>query len=228
MKAQSLTLERREIAILSEQVASDRIALLDVWQELRSGQTRILDGFITDERCYLLLSPPVPFGEQCKLSERRSFILNGLLCGEPIKALAIDLGLSQSMVSHEAKAALRQLGLECTASRVNPLLAMLARAALDAQPNRYARSACVVDGDTMFRVVGMERPDVRLAPILPPAELAVVRGLVEGRNHREIAANRGTSTRTVANQLAAAFRKLGVSGRFRLLNHIVSGAGALA
>jgi hypothetical protein len=49
-----------------------------------------------------------------------------------------------------------------------------------------------------------------------------VRGLLEGRNYLEIAKKRGTSTRTVANQLAAAFRRLGVSGRASLLNHIVS------
>jgi DNA-binding NarL/FixJ family response regulator len=227
-KAQSFQLDRRDVAILAERVTDDRIALARVWQELRAGQCQIVDSFITEERYYLLLSPPRDGKQRLALSDRRRSLLEGVLCGQSIKALAFDFGLSQSTVFHEAKAALYQLGMECTPCRVNPLVTMLARAALDNQLSRSAKIACFADTETMFRVVGTARPDVRLAPILSPAEFAVIRGLIEGRNYLEIAANRGTSTRTVANQLAAAFRRLGVSGRGSLLNHIVFAAEALA
>ena len=227
IKTQFFELQRQAVAVLAERVASDRIALVEVWQELLSGQTRVVDSFITEERCYLLLGPRLLPMKRAALNARRRSILEGLLCGQSIKGLAFDFCLSQSTVFQEAKAALRQLGVQCTPCRVNPLLAILARAARDNTPSRSARIARFCDAERMFRVIGTERPDTRLAPILPPAELAVVRGLLEGRNHREIATNRGTSTRTVANQLAAAFRRLGVSGRGSLLDHIVSSGDAL-
>ena len=222
MKTQFFESERREVAILAERVTDDRIALAHVWQELTGGRTQVVDSFVNEERCYLLLGPSLPHAESGGLSDRRRTILENLLCGHSIKALAFDLRLSQSTVSQEAKAALQQFGMACTPCRANPLFSMMARAAVDRLLNRCARIACFSDAERMFRVIGAARPEVALSPILPPAEFAVVRALIEGRNYLEIATNRGTSTRTVANQLAAAFRKLGVSGRGSLLNHVVS------
>jgi DNA-binding CsgD family transcriptional regulator len=41
--------------------------------------------------------------------------------------------------------------------------------------------------------------------------------LVEGASYGEIARRRGTSTRTIANQITAVFRRMRVSGRSELL-----------
>ena len=227
MKAQFLDSERREVAMRAERLSNARIALPQVWQELTRGQTQVVDSFVDDERCYFVLAP-LPSGEQgAGLTERRRSILENLLCGKSIKAMAFDLHLSQSTVSQEAKAAMQQLGLQCSPCRANPLLAMLARASVDRLFNRCARIACFSVAERMFRIIGAARPEAGLSPLLSPAELAVVRGLLEGRNYLEIAAYRGTSTRTVANQLAAAFRRLGVSGRGSLLNHLVCAGDSL-
>ncbi len=51
---------------------------------------------------------------------------------------------------------------------------------------------------------------------LTEAERAVVARVLEGASNAEIAAERGTSARTVANQLAAVYRKLGALGRAEL------------
>ena len=51
---------------------------------------------------------------------------------------------------------------------------------------------------------------------LTKAERAVALLVLEGRSDAEIAALRGVSRRTVANQLAAVFRKLEVSSRVEL------------
>jgi DNA-binding CsgD family transcriptional regulator len=56
--------------------------------------------------------------------------------------------------------------------------------------------------------------------LLPAAELAVIRQLVEGHSYAEIAAERGTSTRTIANQITAVFRRLRVSGRNELVQRL--------
>lgn len=51
---------------------------------------------------------------------------------------------------------------------------------------------------------------------LGPAERAVAALVLRGLANEEIARARGTSVRTVANQLASLFRKLGVSSRVQL------------
>jgi DNA-binding CsgD family transcriptional regulator len=56
----------------------------------------------------------------------------------------------------------------------------------------------------------------RLYP-LTPAESEVIVHVLAGRTNAEIAAARGTSTRTVANQVASLFRKLGVASRLELV-----------
>jgi DNA-binding CsgD family transcriptional regulator len=61
------------------------------------------------------------------------------------------------------------------------------------------------------------RPDNELSAELSPAQSVVARLVMEGKSHAEIAVFRGTSTRTVANQLAAVFQQLDVSGRAELL-----------
>ncbi|HEY1695349.1 MAG TPA: helix-turn-helix transcriptional regulator [Polyangiaceae bacterium] len=52
---------------------------------------------------------------------------------------------------------------------------------------------------------------------LTPAELEVARCAVSGMSNRTIARWRGSSVRTVANQLASVFRKLGVGSRAELV-----------
>lgn len=51
---------------------------------------------------------------------------------------------------------------------------------------------------------------------LTSAEHAVARDAIAGHSNAEIARRRGSSPRTVANQLAAIYRKLGVGSRAEL------------
>jgi DNA-binding NarL/FixJ family response regulator len=60
--------------------------------------------------------------------------------------------------------------------------------------------------------VAMNEP----AAELTDAERAVVAAVLEGRTNAAIASMRGTSPRTIANQVAAVFRKLGVRSRTEL------------
>jgi DNA-binding CsgD family transcriptional regulator len=54
------------------------------------------------------------------------------------------------------------------------------------------------------------------APRLTPAERDVALGLLAGRSNLELAAARGSSPRTIANQIASIFKKLGVRSRSEL------------
>ena len=58
--------------------------------------------------------------------------------------------------------------------------------------------------------------ELDLPETLTTAERAVARLLLEGRRNAEIAAERGKSPRTIANQVASIFRKLGVGARSEL------------
>lgn len=55
------------------------------------------------------------------------------------------------------------------------------------------------------------------APVLTDAERDVLSRIVDGAANAEIARARGTSVRTVANQVAALLRKLGVGSRYDLI-----------
>ena len=56
-------------------------------------------------------------------------------------------------------------------------------------------------------------PPPTLPPSLSGAERAVALALLEGSSNSEIARARRTSVRTVANQIASIFQKLGVRSR---------------
>jgi len=54
-------------------------------------------------------------------------------------------------------------------------------------------------------------------PLLTRAERDVALLVLAGKSHDEIAKIRGRATRTIANQVASVFRKLGVASRTELL-----------
>ncbi|CAN5635655.1 hypothetical protein BH09MYX1_BH09MYX1_30760 [soil metagenome] len=68
-----------------------------------------------------------------------------------------------------------------------------------------------------FRVLSIKKSALA---VLSESERAVVTLAVVGLSNGEIAARRSGSARTVANQLASAYRKLGVGSRAELLAHL--------
>jgi DNA-binding CsgD family transcriptional regulator len=70
------------------------------------------------------------------------------------------------------------------------------------------------DGDLV--VLSFPLPEEPAAP-LTPAEAHVLELLLEGKSNAEVAARRGITPRTVANQVASLFRKLGVCSRLELV-----------
>src|SRR4051812_22557203 len=89
---------------------------------------------------------------------------------------------------------------------------------------RNASAAAVPDGlvAERFEANGVEFVVFTWEPregvaALSPSERAVCELIASGASNAEIARARKTSARTVANQLASAFRKLGVSSRFELI-----------
>jgi DNA-binding CsgD family transcriptional regulator len=85
------------------------------------------------------------------------------------------------------------------------------------EAQRGARTLLGQNQQFLRQSISVGRPDNALSEWLSPAEYAVTRLLIEGKSYQEMAVLRKTSKRTVANQLASAFHRLGISGRAELL-----------
>jgi DNA-binding NarL/FixJ family response regulator len=202
-------------AMVADEQSSSETDLSLTWRELVQGLSVVVGTFFGAERCGVVLAatelpcdPP--------FSGRRLSILESILCGVGQKRIAIELGLAPSTVALNASLALQGLGVSGRPSRVHPLLMRAAAAAREHQ--LVAGSVSFIrHGDIDLQVIGIARPDRRLADVLPAAELEVVRYLLEGRCYADMAKRRGTSERTIANQIAAVFKRMKVSGRSELL-----------
>lgn len=120
------------------------------------------------------------------LSDREKQVLVLLASGHGNKQIAYELGISSSSVASHIRKLLRRLRLRSLAE-----LAVVFRHGV----SRERRAGIVV---------------------MTAAERAVARAAMDGLTNAEIARRRGTSPRTVANQLFSVFRKLGISSRREL------------
>jgi len=213
----------RERAVAADHASTMDISLALLWRELVHGICYVVDDFFTEDRCYVVLAeadgPAVP------LEGRRLAILEAVLCGYGQKSVAIDLDLAPSTIALNARLGLKYLGLSCKPSRVHPLLMVAAKAGSRSDGTLAATVSRMAVGEQQLRVVALPRPDRRLFKVLPPAELAVIRLLIEGYCYEEMARLRGTATRTVANQITAVFRRMRVSGRSELLSRLFFSEG---
>jgi DNA-binding CsgD family transcriptional regulator len=76
-----------------------------------------------------------------------------------------------------------------------------------------------VVGSDEYLLIDFPLPGARTAEIgggLTPGEQAVAALVLRGQSNSEIAVTRGTSLRTVANQIASIYRKVGVRSRREL------------
>lgn len=85
------------------------------------------------------------------------------------------------------------------------------------KPTLDLRAWYVDRADGAIAVISAPTRHPRLRDQLTDAERAIVARIAAGDSNRAIAAARGTSSRTVANQIAAIFAKLGVASRAELI-----------
>lgn len=208
----------RDEAVADEARSSILAPLALLWQSLTGGACRVADTFFTSTRCYVVTTELAGRGRP-PIGGRRLEIVERILSGSAQKAVAIDLGLAASTVASEARAGLGSLGISGRPSRAHPVLMLAAKAARSRDLGLLG-SLSVVGADASLRMIGIARADMCLLGVLPDAELTVLRRVVEGHSHEDIARERGTSVRTIANQLAAVSRRLEVSGRNDLVHRL--------
>ncbi len=214
----------REQAIRADNASTTGILLPELWIQLTTGRRRILDWFLTSERCLCVLKydqKPTRRALAPELLET----FETVLLGRAQKCVAADAELAASTVAIRCKAVMRYLDVEGTCSRVPLPLVVLVHARRDAKSLQVGRCSALRFGDDDMTVVSFSRPDLRLSEVLSPSEGLVAALCMEGRSYAQMAGLRGTSRRTIANQLGAVFRKLHLSGRIELMAWL-AGTGA--
>ncbi|HEY2404798.1 MAG TPA: helix-turn-helix transcriptional regulator [Polyangiaceae bacterium] len=210
----------RLLAYWSDATNSEPFELAALWQAIGAGSIRILDVFYTADRCYCVLTQAPNNKRRTPLSGRTLEILQRVLGGQSQKTVSIELNVSASAITRAMKTMLRGVGLACRPSAAPLLFSMAARAATG-QLHAAARSSRFAWNGLDCHVLSAGRPDRSLGNPLSDAERAVARLLLEGRSHAEIAHARHTSTRTIANQVSAIFRRLNISGRGELMSFLL-------
>lgn len=192
-----------------------------LWQDLLRQEVRNVSFFFTAEECGVIVERTRKSRFATRLSEWELRVLERVVFGLDQKVVAMDAGRSPGHVSGTLRKTLTMLGFPCTASKVPAIVVLAAHAARLGPGAVPARASAVeVNGRACLRILS-PRPD-RCFPVrLTDTEAAVVRLFVEGLSHAQIARVRGRSQRTIANQLAAVFHKMGISGRTRLLCRLV-------
>jgi DNA-binding CsgD family transcriptional regulator len=226
-EAVGLDKEWRRAAIAAEERGQGPVDWRATWRSLRTGILRVKCTFSTPERHYVLLSVRASVSS-LETTPTSTPILENWLRGIPQKVLSLELGLPASCVTSRLKRGLSSLGLDCQPSQVPLVVGLLAAASTGRAPLVDARiGALTLDGER-YLVLGVARPETMLAQQLPPAEYQTLCLLTEGHSYARIATNRKVAGRTVANQVASVFRRLGVSGRSELRGYLLGvSSGAL-
>ena len=184
--------------------------LARLWRLLLDGELFVRETVCTEGRCFAMLEH-ASGGQPAR--PRGIALLERVFQGESQKFLAYEHGVSVATIAAHSANALCAMVTRHRVSRAPIIVVMAAAAALGAPLGR-ARLEQVAD-DRSFSV-SVEVPGRSLKDRLSPGEWDVARLSIEGESHSGIARVRGRSPRTVANQLASAFHKLGVSGRASL------------
>ena len=195
-------------------------SLSALWTELVSGFCKIEETTFSAQSCALVVSRTHRLSgtdEKRLLPARDIEILERALVEGVRKSVAVDFGLCPSSVAEILRRCFVFMGLSCWPSRIPLLLVMAAHAKRFAESARGVKLVLAQNQQFLRQTISALRPDNELAACLSPAEYAVTRLLIEGRSYAEMAELRQTSKRTVANQLAAAFHRLRISGRAELL-----------
>lgn len=199
----------------------------NTWTRLTSGSLKVAGTFSTDDRYFLVTAVcdgPVSrdYTDASCLRMLEDIILTGSQ-----KVVAMKRGVSPSTVTARARQALGSIGVSAAPSHIPPIIMMLVHAARRDVPLVSAREASFYHNERRYHVSSTPRLELGMRCAQPPAERAVLRMLVEGQAYAQIARDRRASVRTVANQVAASFRRLQVSGRADLVKLLLE-QGAIA
>jgi DNA-binding NarL/FixJ family response regulator len=191
-------------------------ALANVWEDLALGRLRPLLESTTRDRVCLLAH--VVARPSCLSPEDASLVVS-VLCGEPRKALASDLGIAISTATGRVLRALTKLELPDRSVALPLVLAAQSWAGVTRIPS--ARVALFDYDGCRWLAVSVPRPMTTHLTSLTRGEKEVAQWLIEGLTRQEIADRRETSMYTVARQFHSIFAALRATGRYALIRRAV-------
>lgn len=153
------------------------------------------------------------------MSSREHEVMRSVLSGVPDRELSIRMGITRQCVCGHLGNGVAKLGSE---SRFTALQAW--RVLGEAEKGRAGRAmiAEVPYADQNLLSLRCEIPPrAELEVRLSSAETHVAWLVCDGLSNRDIALERGTAERTVANQVASIFNKLDVCRRFELAQFLL-------
>ncbi len=212
-----LPLEPEAAVVSAEAYAPFPFTLARLWRDLMEGRWRVRRTWCCPVRCHAELVPS-PDRSRPILERERKFIERALV-GDFEKCIALDAGVSISTVAGQIARVMQGWGLPGGVSYFPPLLTIAAHAHLGRTRNLLGLAFAADAGSSLLVSAG--RPDNILPTSLSASERSIVNRLVEGCTRDQIARERGRSSRTVANQMAAIFAKLGTPGRRTLISKLI-------
>jgi DNA-binding NarL/FixJ family response regulator len=187
----------------SERGRADVDESLAAWGALVEGRWSLVDVFERGGKRWVVAVPNLPEVRDPRALppvERAVFAL--LTRGRSNKSIAFELGIAEGTVAGHVREIRRKLGVEALRAAASARASYTSRFALG------AADLVAIVSDSVGARLG--------AGALSAAEEMVVGLVLSGCSNEDIAQRRGTSQRTVANQLASAYRKLGVGSRREL------------
>lgn len=190
----------------------------DLWPAIVAGEWILVDRFEASGRRHVVAYRCDALARPCQLLTRaESLALRRAIDGTASKVIASEMRVSDATVSRLIQRALSALGLRDLAD------ALRLRAMAHSTMRIGSVPVCVHVG-----VLVDERPEAAHAVPdhivgLTRAEREVLAAIVRGCSHRQVAALRGTTQRTVANQVASIFGKIGVGSRRELVARLLGG-----
>jgi DNA-binding NarL/FixJ family response regulator len=180
--------------------------LAALWAGFRQGELYVVSSHYADGLCWAIIEP----GKRAVVPSATAMnVLERVLAGEPQKVVAADLERAIATIAGYCSQALRAIAYERSSGRAPILIVMAATAARGVNVPKAKLERVLDDGSWLISVAV---PGNKLARLLSPSEWDVARAVIEGKSYLEIATARGTSRRTIANQLASIFGKTGISG----------------
>lgn len=203
----------KHLGVVAAAEAGDYLSLDLLWQDLLANRTCIASTFIVGDRCFTWVTA----GHEEPARPGAARILERVLLGESQKVVAVELGLAPSSIASACREVLEIMSPCRRAARAPLLLVIAAHAACGAGPG----TARVEAKEPGLRALLSTDLPLKPAALLSRSEGEVLRLVLQGSSHAEVASVRRTSQRTTANQLASLFRKLGISGVSELRSKLV-------
>ncbi|MGD8310877.1 MAG: helix-turn-helix transcriptional regulator [Chromatiales bacterium] len=187
------------------------------WEALVAGRWSLIEHFDSDDRRFIVAVRNDPqYADPRGLTQRERQVAEYVGMGRSSSEIAYTLGLAPSSVTDCSLRAQRKLGLDSW----RELATFFARNGPRARLARFAVR------DQQLLIGSYPRIPEHALQGLTPAERDVLAALLAGSTQADIAARRGSSERTIANQVQSIYRKLGVRSRNELAAELYSSSGS--